>query len=136
MFKSEENKRLNKDDIETIIGHTVKLEGDFVGDGDVIVEGIVNGNIATNKFLRVGENAQINAEISAQNAFISGEVNGNLKISNKLEVTSTAKIKGDIEAAQISIETGAIFNGKCQMSSATIEANESVEVEEENEDIE
>lgn len=116
MFKTDDPKKNIKQDIETIIGQTVKLDGDFVGEGDVIVEGVVNGNLKTDKFLRVGENAQINAEIEADNAFIAGVINGNIKIKNKLEITSSAKIKGDIETSLISIESGAILNGKCQMA--------------------
>lgn len=121
MFKSEESKKNIKGDIETIIGQTVKLEGDFVGEGDVIVEGIVNGNLKTGKFLRVGENAQINAEIEAGDAYIAGAINGNIKIKNKLEITSTAKIKGDIETSLISVEIGALINGKCQMNTGKVE---------------
>ena len=115
MFKSDDSKKLSKQVIETIIGPSVKLDGDFLGEGDVVVEGIVNGNIKTKKYLRIEESAQINAEIEAEDAFIAGIVNGNLKVQNKLEITSTAKIKGDIETSLISVETGAIINGKCQM---------------------
>jgi cytoskeletal protein CcmA (bactofilin family) len=120
MFKTDESKKNIKHDIETIIGQTVKLDGDFTGEGDVIVEGIVNGNLKTDKFLRVGENAQINAEIEANDAFIAGIVNGNIKIKNKLEITSTAKIKGDIETSLISVESGASINGKCQVTTEKI----------------
>lgn len=120
MFKREEKKFL-KQDIETIIGPSVKLEGDFIGEGDVIVEGIVNGNIKTNKYLRIGENAVINAEVEAGDAYIAGTVNGNIKIQNKLEIISSAKIKGNIETSLISIETGAIINGHCQMKGEDIE---------------
>lgn len=115
MFKNDESKKLSKQDIETIIGQSVKLDGDFVGEGDIIVEGIVNGNIKTKKYLRIAENAQINAEIEAGDAFIAGIVDGNIHIENKLEITNTAKITGDIVTSLISVETGAIINGKCQM---------------------
>ncbi|MCG2698371.1 polymer-forming cytoskeletal protein, partial [Candidatus Parcubacteria bacterium] len=47
---------------------------------------------------------------------ISGEVTGNLKIKGYLELSATAKVTGDIEAVSMSIERGAILNGKCAMS--------------------
>lgn len=121
MFKSDDSKKLLKQDIETIIGPSVKLDGDFIGDGDIIVEGIVNGNIKTKKYLRIGENAVINAEIEAGDAYIAGIVNGNIKTQNKLEITNTAKIKGNIETSLLSIETGAIINGNCQMKTSETE---------------
>lgn len=122
MFKSDESKKILKQDIETIIGPTVKLDGDFIGQGDIIVEGIVNGNIKTKKYLRIDENAEINAEIEAGDAYISGVVNGNIKVIGKLEITGTAKVKGDIETSIISVESGALINGKLEMKGA----NESI----------
>jgi cytoskeletal protein CcmA (bactofilin family) len=125
MFKNDDQKKNMKQDIETIIGQSVKLDGDFVGEGDIIVEGIVNGNIKTKKYLRIGEFAQINAEIEAGDAFIAGVVNGNIKVDNKLEITSTAKIKGDLETSLLSVETGALINGKCQMKESKLRQNDS-----------
>jgi len=115
MFKNDDGKKNLRQDIETIIGHSVKLDGDFVSEGDIVVEGMVNGNVKTKNFLRIGEKAVINAEIEAGNAFIAGTINGNLKIISNLEITATAKIKGDIKTSLISIENGALINGKIEM---------------------
>ena len=69
-------------DIETIIGSTVKVEGDFKGQGDVVVEGQVQGKLSTKGNLSVGENAKITADVSAHNAIIAGELIGNLKVKD------------------------------------------------------
>ncbi|MBT4495313.1 hypothetical protein HOC73_01045, partial [bacterium] len=45
MFKEE--KRNSSDSIETVIGPSVKVEGDFSGQGDIVVEGIVLGSLKT-----------------------------------------------------------------------------------------
>jgi len=37
-------------------------------------------------------------------------------VVNKLELTTTAKIFGDIKTAIISVASGALINGKCQMA--------------------
>ncbi len=114
MFKASE-KNINDKDAETIIGHSVKVEGDFVGEGNVIVEGIVSGSLKTNKNLKVGESAHIFANVRAANALISGEVNGNIIVDESLELTATAKVSGDIKAKVVTIIAGAVFNGKCAM---------------------
>lgn len=114
MFKAND-KSIDEKEIETIIGPSVKVEGDFVGEGNVIVEGIVSGNLRTNKNLKVGERSKILANIKATNALISGEINGNISIEGTLELTGTAKVHGDIKAKTIVIAAGAIFNGKCEM---------------------
>ncbi|OGF21781.1 hypothetical protein A2Y83_05270 [Candidatus Falkowbacteria bacterium RBG_13_39_14] len=114
MFKSNE-KNADTREIETIIGPSVKVEGDFAGEGNVIVEGIVTGNLKTNKNLKVGTNAHIFANIKANNALIAGEVEGNILVKETLELTETARIRGDIKAKVIAITAGAVFHGKCDM---------------------
>lgn len=114
MFKKSES---SYTEIETIIGPSVKVEGDFAGEGDVVVEGLVTGSLKTTNNLKVGEKAKIFANISANNALIAGEVQGNIMVKEKLELTSTAKINGDIKAKSLSVIEGALLNGKVIMAS-------------------
>src|SRR3989338_941936 len=109
MFKKE----MGSDEIETIIGQSVQVEGNFVANGDVVVEGMVSGSLKTEKNLRVGEGAKIFANITAANALIAGEVQGNIKIKENLELTSTAKVFGDIKTKVLSVSAGASLSGKC-----------------------
>lgn len=119
-----ENQEISAKQAETIIGPQVKVKGNFHGQGNVIIEGFVEGDIKTSNFLLVGNKAIINANIEAKNAKISGEVKGNLKISGYLEITSSAKITGDIEIMEISIEKGALVNGNCRMNKEKITSNQ------------
>lgn len=109
-------------EFETVIGPSVKVKGDFNSQGNIIVEGMVDGNLKTNGNLEVGEKAKVTANIEAKQAKIGGEVRGNVKIKGFLEITAMAKIFGDIEAANLSIERGATFNGKCIMGAGAEEA--------------
>jgi cytoskeletal protein CcmA (bactofilin family) len=102
-------------EVETIIGSTVKVEGDFKGNGDVVVEGEVSGKLSTKGNLSVGENAKINASVAAANAIIAGEVVGDLKVKESLELTSNAKVTGDIDVKVLTIATGASINGNIRM---------------------
>lgn len=111
MFKKNAEER--GDEIETIIGPSVQVEGNFVANGDIIIEGIVSGNIKTEKNLSVGSSAKIFANISAANALIAGEVQGNVKVKDSLELTESAKIFGDIKSGTISVASGAGIHGKC-----------------------
>lgn len=116
-------------EVETIIGPSVHVEGNFVGQGDVIVEGSVTGTLKTTRNLRVGENAVIQADIQAQTALISGQVEGQLTIKDKIELTSTARIKGDIRAGEISIDSGAIIHGRCECGEKIESAKDGSEME-------
>lgn len=115
MFSKNENKVPTTKSIETIIGPSVKVEGNFKGEGDLIIEGVLVGNLQTKNNLKVGQNAVIQANINANNAFISGKVKGNIRVKGKLEITGTAMILGDITAQILSIESGALLKGSINM---------------------
>ena len=103
-------------EVETIVGPSVRVKGDFHGSGNIVVEGSVEGSLKTDKTLSVKDKARVTANIEARDAIIGGEVQGNIKVIGTLEIIGTAQIFGDIEAANLSIAHGAIFNGKCTMS--------------------
>lgn len=111
------DKHLEKggEDVETIVGPSVKVEGDFASEGNIIIEGQVTGKIKTSKLLRVEEGAKVNADVAAESAVVAGEVRGNIKLNSTLELTPTAKIYGDITVKTLIIAAGAIFNGHSLM---------------------
>jgi len=124
MFNKENNEMSTKD-AETIIGPSIKVKGNFHGEGNIIIEGIVEGSVKTDKFLLIGNKSIITASIQANDAKIGGEIKGNIKINGYLEITKTAKIFGDIEASLISIEKGAVINGRCSMVAGNVK-NDSI----------
>jgi cytoskeletal protein CcmA (bactofilin family) len=99
-------------DAETIIGASIKVKGNFVGQGNIVIEGHLEGSIKTEANLFVGEKAKIIANIEAAEATINGEIRGNLKIQDYLAIGSSAKIFGDVTYSEISIEKGASINGQ------------------------
>lgn len=103
-------------DIETVIGATVKIEGKFVGKGNIMVAGAVSGSIKTDQDIHIAAGASINASIDAKNVHVAGEVHGNIKAAERFELTETGKLHGDVEARTLAIHAGAVLNGKCTMS--------------------
>ena len=106
----------SKEGVETIIGPSVRIEGNFVCQGGIVIEGEVKGTISTAGFLEVGDKASVVADVTAQEARIGGEVRGNLKIEGYLELTASAKIIGDMEVGSLSIARGATIKGKCAVA--------------------
>ncbi|OGY80053.1 MAG: hypothetical protein A3B74_05390 [Candidatus Kerfeldbacteria bacterium RIFCSPHIGHO2_02_FULL_42_14] len=98
---------------ETIIGPSIRVEGQLIGEGNVTVEGSIMGMLKTTKDVYIGDKAKLQADIEAQNIIIAGEIKGNVKVYGKIEIKSSARIIGDIEAGIISVETGAMIKGKC-----------------------
>lgn len=100
---------------ETIIAHGVRVEGAFVSQGNVVIEGDVQGSIQTAGDLRVGDEAKIAADIIAANAVVAGEIRGNIQVSGKLELLPSSKIIGDVTAEVLSVGAGAQVNGRVTM---------------------
>lgn len=121
MFNKDEKRnggmgKIGQGENETIIGQTVKVDGDFVSDGNVLVQGMVNGSLKTRGDLRVEKGSKIKADVEAANATVSGQIKGNVTIQNNLELGASAMVEGDIVAKVLSIEPGAILNGHCLVS--------------------
>ncbi len=115
---------------ETIIAEGVKVEGDFTSQGNVIIEGNVSGNVKASGDIMIGERAQIDADVKAQNASISGTVKGSIQIEERLDLSASARVEGDIEAKVISMAPGCQMNGKLTMVEAKrILSMESAEAE-------
>lgn len=115
MFNKDLKENNYSKEAETIIGPQIKVKGNFHGNGNIVIEGEVEGDIKTTNFLLIGNKAIIKANIEAKDAKICGEVTGNLKIQGYLELTSSAKIIGDVETGLISVEKGGVINGYCHM---------------------
>lgn len=107
---------------ETVVGPSVKIQGDLVSEGNIRIEGQVSGKVKTSQGVYVNQGAKIAADILAGSAIIGGEVQGNLKISGHLILQSTAKVMGDIACQILRVEDGAQFSGKCAMNGAAVVA--------------
>lgn len=114
---NKENKLEKFKDAETIIGASIKVKGNFQGQGNIIIEGMLEGSLKTEANLFIGDSAKVVANIESKDASINGEVRGNLKSRGYLALGSTAKIFGDIQYSEISIERGAVVNGQLLMLS-------------------
>jgi len=135
MFNRE--KKLEKfKDAETVIGASIKVKGNFHGQGNIIIEGSLEGSLKTDASIFIGEKAKVVASVEAKDLVVNGEIKGNVKIKNYLSLGGTAKISGDIHYGELSIEKGAIINGQLlftgdQTSKKGVQENEGAELTEE-----
>ena len=106
------------DSIETVVGPSVHVEGNFESKGNIIVKGSVAGTVKTSRHLRVEEGATLVANVEAESAEVAGSIKGNVKVAGIIELTSSAKIKGDVQAGTLVIASGAALHGKCSMPKA------------------
>jgi len=96
----------------SIISRDLKIVGDMLSEGEIQVDGTVNGDIRT-RILIVGETAKIKGEIVAETVRILGSVDGQIK-AKVVILAANAHVVGDIMHEDLSIETGAFLEGHCK----------------------
>ena len=101
--------------IDSYLGTTVKIEGNFSSDGNIQIDGEIKGGLNASKNVTIGEKALIVGNVKALNIKVSGAIEGNIKAKENLEILKTAKINGDIEAKTVSVEAGALITGSIKM---------------------
>lgn len=95
-----------------ILSTDVEIKGTVRFTNDLVVDGKIEGEIASEGNLTVGENARIKAEVRTATVVVYGKVHGNIEASDRVELKASAEVVGDIKSKVLSIEAGAIFVGK------------------------
>lgn len=108
----------------TLIGAGVYVEGTLKTENDIQINGIFKGKLETAADVVVGEEAEVRADIDAQNIYIAGQVKGNVIATEKLEILETGRVFGDVKSASLVIEPGGILKGKSEMLSTEEEKPE------------
>lgn len=104
--------------ISTLLGRDLELEGTLTFKETIRVDGRIKGHLVSDKgTVIVGDNAEIDADMKVGVAVIRGKVNGRVEASDRIEVYAPAKVNGDISAPTVTIDSGVVFNGKCEMQS-------------------
>lgn len=98
-----------------MIGPNIRIQGELSGDEDLVVEGRVEGKISVTKGLRIGPQAQVNAEVKAHHVVIAGRIVGNVIATEKVEILPSGILEGNIRAPKIAIAEGAQFKGSVDM---------------------
>ena len=97
---------------EAIIGSAARVRGRIGGEGDLLVEGRVEGDISLRGYLRVGETGVLTSSIEASEVSISGVVEGDIVATGPVHVRAGARLKGNVKGESIAIDQGAEFSGR------------------------
>jgi cytoskeletal protein CcmA (bactofilin family) len=101
---------------ETTIGPRTRLRARVHGDGDLALEGQIEGNVALGGKLTVHEGGAVKGETQASEVLVAGELEGPVKSEGALHVSATGKVNGVVRVASLSLEDGARFHGEVHAS--------------------
>ena len=106
---------------QNIISQGTKIVGDLNSEGDLRIDGAVEGNLKTTGKVVVGKNGTIKGTLQGTDAYFEGKFDGKLALSGTLTLKAAAHIQGEVVVGKLAVEPGATFNVTCMMKGAVKE---------------
>lgn len=103
-------------DIIAFVGKGVEFKGTISYGGTVRIDGYLDGEIHTDGVLLIGEDAVIQAKITAGTIVCKGKITGDVIAKERVKLRAPAVMNGSVKAPVLSMEDGVLFNGALEMA--------------------
>ncbi len=100
---------------KNVLSQGVSIIGDVTFGDELVIDGEVEGTITSNGTLIIGQNAQIQGEISASSVTVHGTVEGNIMATERCALEAGATLRGDVEAPRLAVDESAKFQGRANI---------------------
>lgn len=97
---------------EAVIGRSTRVRGRISGDGDLRIDGSVEGDITIGGDLVVTEGARAASNVVAGAVTVGGELEGDIRASGLVAIAAGARVRGDIQGDLVAIDDGAEYVGR------------------------
>ena len=94
----------------SLIADDITIEGNIIGDGELHVDGVIRGDVRVPR-LSVGETGHIEGSVQAEAVETRGRIVGAI-VAKQVKLMGTCYVDGDITHEQLTMETGAFFQGR------------------------
>lgn len=95
-----------------VITADIEVCGDISFSGRLEFHGRLQGNLSSDGEVIIGESAVIKGTVAAETADIAGKIQGDVIIAGAVTLRSDAMIFGTVKAGSMSVEEGAVVQGK------------------------
>jgi cytoskeletal protein CcmA (bactofilin family) len=115
---TELDNKTSADSIEssgTVIASDTRFTGTITCRDQILVAGIVEGDIDCGGIVRIANEGKIIANVYARTVIIEGEINGNIESAEYVELRSGGRLIGNLKAAKIRMAPGCYFDGEVTM---------------------
>lgn len=120
------SRREGAEDISAFVGKGVEFKGTISYSGTVRIDGTLEGEIRTDGTLLVGEDAVLQAKVTAGTIVCKGKITGDVLAKERIKLRAPAVVNGSVKTPILSMEDGVLFNGGLEMSQGTREAGQGV----------
>jgi cytoskeletal protein CcmA (bactofilin family) len=98
---------------EARIGSGARVQGRIHGEGDLLVEGRVEGDVSLRGDLTIAEGASIESEaVEAHAVTVAGALEAEVTASGPIRLESSARVRGNLRCTAVAIADGARFSGR------------------------
>jgi cytoskeletal protein CcmA (bactofilin family) len=103
-------------ELQALLGAGTEFEGKLTFEGRVRIDGRLKGEIFGSEVLILGPSAEVRANIEVGTLIVrGGALWGDVRAERLVELHAPARIYGDIVTAQIYLDKGVTFEGRCTM---------------------
>src|ERR1700729_2077141 len=95
----------------SIIGRATRIRGRGTGDGDLEVQGFVDGEIAIGGDVTIDAQGMVGASVRGRRLVVRGAVKGDLHGEEAVMLEDGARVVGDVRAPRVAIAAGALVRG-------------------------
>ena len=98
-----------------MLGARDRLIGRLYIEGDLRVNGTVEGAVEASGDVQIDDMAKVKASVAGRQVSIRGQVSGQVTARKRLLVTRSGSLIGDVRVPRLVVEEGAMFNGNVSM---------------------
>ena len=121
LFRRDETSAAIAGGLETVLGTSTSFQGVLKSDGNIRVDGILQGRIETAGNLVIGPTARVVADIRANAVQVWGQIQGNIHTAGRLEILSSGRVFGEVTVGSLMIDEGGLFRGQCFMDGQDVD---------------
>ncbi len=99
-----------------VLGPRDSLVGTLVVDGDIRIEGTLDGEVTASGEVAVAPTGTARARIAARDVVVAGSAEGTTVASDLVALAETASFAGEITAGRLRVDEGATLNATVSMA--------------------
>lgn len=94
----------------SVLGADTAIRGDICASTDLHIDGKVEGDVSCASLVQ-GQDSEVHGNVTAETARLSGAVHGSIT-ARELVILKSARVHGDVQYDALTIEQGALVEGK------------------------
>lgn len=98
------------------LGPRDSLVGRLTTEGDVRVQGSLEGEVSAAGEVWIEDKATVKANVEGRSLNVRGDVEGDLTAKDRLLISGSGNVSGNVRVRRLAIEDGATLNGNVSMT--------------------